>query len=59
MSTTTLSSALRAQMRGAASHADLTEAQRAALRTWARRQARAKARGARAIAAPTGKLVWV
>ena len=59
MSTTSLSSALRAQMRGAASQADLTEAHRAALRTWARRQARAKAQGARAIAAPTGKLVWV
>jgi phosphopantetheinyl transferase len=59
MSTNTLSSALRAQLRGATSTADLTEAQRAALRTWSRRQARAKAQGAKAIAAPTGKLVWL
>jgi hypothetical protein len=59
MSTTILSSALRAQLRGTSSTADLTEAQRAALRTWARRQARAKSQGAKAIAAPTGKLVWL
>ena len=58
MSTTTLSSALRAQLRGTATTTDLTETQRAALRTWARRQARAKAQGAKAIAAPTGKLLW-
>ena len=59
MSTTTLSSALRAQIRGTVSSADLTEAQRAALRTWTRRQARAKAQGSKAMAAPTGKLIWL
>jgi hypothetical protein len=59
MSTTTLSSALRAQIRGNASNADLSDSQRAALRTWSRRQARAKAQGAKAIVAPNRDLIWL
>jgi hypothetical protein len=59
VSTTILSNALRAQIRGTASTTDLSESQRAALRTWARRQARAKAQGAKAMAAPTGKMIWL
>lgn len=59
MSTKSLGSALRAQIRGTDSSTDLTESQRAALRTWARRQARAKASGNKAMVAPTGKLIWV
>jgi hypothetical protein len=59
MSTSTLSSALRAQIRGTDTSTALTDSQRAALRTWARRQARAKAQGNKAMVAPTGKLIWV
>jgi hypothetical protein len=59
MSTTTVSSALRAQIRGTVSTDDLTDTQRAALRSWARRQARAKAQGIKGIKSPTGNAIWL
>jgi hypothetical protein len=59
MSTTHLSDALRAQLRGtAAKQSDLSASQRSALRTWAQRQRRAKQQ-ARPSVAPSGALIWM
>jgi hypothetical protein len=61
MSTTSLSNALRNQIRGeAAKQSNLTESQRAALRTWSRRQQRlAKAADDRVGGAPSGTRLWL
>jgi len=60
MSTTKLSDAIRAQIRGTAriDETQLSTSQRAALRTWARRQRRVKQESRPAVA-PSGALIWV
>ena len=59
MSNSVLSDAIRAQIQGnTAKQVELPANQRAALRSWARRQKRAKAEGQR-ITAPSGLLIWL